>query len=337
MEPAFTKAGCRKGGEQLPKIENKAEYKKTTNDTKAEEFGCETEDYIFFTNDKFSIDSVLSIPEHTELGENLLPDWKHPSDHLHIQADLVYVGKSTTGSPSIEDHSRQGKCVGCTTCPAKYKGEFLDKCRFSKKPLLESNGNKIILKEFMALAKAKGIKTTFYTTKQKLQKIFQEAKTGNSITNQEAFEKAYKSLEEMPVEITVDSLNEKHIKMGGAQKPQGSIGKLYKAGKIKIGTTVICKEQMYKWTGRRTKKIIRALGQRGTVKEIQTQSKNVLVAWDAYNGKTKISAFEAWIPSTCEVMVEQRRRRMAQREFSDRRDSPVMVKLLQDIIDAQDD
>jgi len=33
----------------------------------------------------------------------------------------------------------------------------------------------------------------------------------------------------------------------------------------------------------------------------------------------------------------QRRRRMAQREFSSRRDSPVMVRLLQQIIDAQDD
>jgi len=32
-----------------------------------------------------------------------------------------------------------------------------------------------------------------------------------------------------------------------------------------------------------------------------------------------------------------RRRRMAQRQFSDRRDSPVMVRLLQEIIDAQDD
>merc|ERR1711964_159692 len=31
------------------------------------------------------------------------------------------------------------------------------------------------------------------------------------------------------------------------------------------------------------------------------------------------------------------RRRMAQREFSDRCDSPVMVRLLQEIIDAQDD
>jgi len=33
----------------------------------------------------------------------------------------------------------------------------------------------------------------------------------------------------------------------------------------------------------------------------------------------------------------RRRRRMAQREFSSRRDSPVMVRLLQQIIDAQDD
>merc|ERR1711964_16667 len=33
----------------------------------------------------------------------------------------------------------------------------------------------------------------------------------------------------------------------------------------------------------------------------------------------------------------ENRRRMAQREFSSRRDSPVMVKLLQEIIDAQDD
>merc|ERR1711964_125887 len=34
--------------------------------------------------------------------------------------------------------------------------------------------------------------------------------------------------------------------------------------------------------------------------------------------------------------VVDRRRRMSQREFSDRRDSPVMVRLLQQIIDAQD-
>lgn len=33
----------------------------------------------------------------------------------------------------------------------------------------------------------------------------------------------------------------------------------------------------------------------------------------------------------------KRRRRMAQREFSARRDSPVMVRLLQKIVDAQDD
>jgi len=35
-------------------------------------------------------------------------------------------------------------------------------------------------------------------------------------------------------------------------------------------------------------------------------------------------------------MLRARRRRMAQREFSDRRDSPVMVRLLEEIMDAQD-
>merc|ERR1711964_146907 len=36
-------------------------------------------------------------------------------------------------------------------------------------------------------------------------------------------------------------------------------------------------------------------------------------------------------------LLKDKRRRMAQREFSSRRDSPVMVRLLQEIIDAQDD
>merc|ERR1711964_956695 len=39
---------------------------------------------------------------------------------------------------------------------------------------------------------------------------------------------------------------------------------------------------------------------------------------------------------TSSIRVVERRRRMAQREFSSRRDSPVMVRLLEQIIAAQD-
>jgi len=44
-----------------------------------------------------------------------------------------------------------------------------------------------------------------------------------------------------------------------------------------------------------------------------------------------------WLKRKKSTRAAGERRRMAQREFSDRRDSPVMVRLLQEIVDAQDE
>merc|ERR1711964_399093 len=93
-EPEYTKAGWRKGGEQLQKIENREEWRKTfgpnTNYPDAL-FGAETEDYIHFSSDYFAATSVMNIPSYNSLDQAiLLCDWKQPSDHFQIQADLTY-------------------------------------------------------------------------------------------------------------------------------------------------------------------------------------------------------------------------------------------------------
>merc|ERR1711964_588996 len=119
-EPEYTTAKWRKGGEQLEKIEKRNEWIKNhlpegwtmttgkdgTNEyhgpngetqlTSPIDFGAENEDYIFFYKDDFEVKQVMSIPEYSELGENLLLDWRHPSDHFHIQADLEYAQRKAS-------------------------------------------------------------------------------------------------------------------------------------------------------------------------------------------------------------------------------------------------
>jgi len=86
--------------------------------------------------------------------------------------------------------------------------------------------------------------------------------------------------------------------------------------------------------------LVRDIDELGTVKNIETGHKSwgkvrpVYVEWDGgTKGWTKclISAYALPVPK-----VQINRRRMAQREHSNRRDSPVMVRLLQEIIAAQD-
>jgi len=91
------------------------------------------------------------------------------------------------------------------------------------------------------------------------------------------------------------------------------------------GSRVTCAET--KFNGKKDIVLV-AKGEKGIVVKIQDKRYNVqwgrgFIGW----GNFKISAYA----------LPKRRRRMAQREFSNRRDSPVMVRLLQEIIDAQDD
>merc|ERR1711900_27415 len=60
-----------------------------------------------------------------------------------------------------------------------------------------------------------------------------------------------------------------------------------------------------------------------------------LVAYANSTGGPKVRYSQ--VTKLFKAHLKPSRRRMAQREFSNRRDSPVMVKLLQEIIDAQDD
>merc|ERR1711964_676327 len=76
-ESEYTTFKVRKGGEQLGKIEKKGHK--------------EAEDYIFASG--FAVTSILEIPNYKDVQEqnsSLLPNWRHPSDHFHIQADLEY-------------------------------------------------------------------------------------------------------------------------------------------------------------------------------------------------------------------------------------------------------
>jgi len=114
---------------------------------------------------------------------------------------------------------------------------------------------------------------------------------------------------------------------------------LWNDRRIKLGSKVICarnKETV-------DQQVIREIGEVGEVSMGKHKKKGVYVKWSGEdrNGKklgtagspsqgfTKCSVIAYTHPPT--------RRRMAQREHSNRRDSPVMVRLLEQIIDAQDD
>jgi len=130
--------------------------------------------------------------------------------------------------------------------------------------------------------------------------------------------------------------------------------------RVPLGSRVVCAETKHvrKGMGRTC---IRKIGEQGIVrkvvnaKEYSKYSKPVYVEWDnGSSGWTKCEISSFTIPqrarrrrmaqrefssrydsSVTDKPVVQRRR-MAQREFSSRRDSPVMVRLLEEIIAAQD-
>merc|ERR1711964_436281 len=138
-----------------------------------------------------------------------------------------------------------------------------------------------------------------------------------------------------------------------------SLAKLYRDEKvtIRVGSYVICAKK---------KGSKRKVGEVGIVRDLKDnkkKSKPVEVEWSGYNSngvklsegsrdwsKCTISAYTA--PKGRRRMAQRefsshhdssvtdkpvvQRRRMAQREFSSRRDSPVMVRLLEEIIAAQD-
>jgi len=47
-------------------------------------------DYIFFSRNNFTVKAVLDLPDAAQVGEDRLPSWGYPSDHLALAADLDF-------------------------------------------------------------------------------------------------------------------------------------------------------------------------------------------------------------------------------------------------------
>merc|ERR1711964_329353 len=296
-EPPFTKAGWRKGGEQLPKIENRDTYMELVNkdeknyDPKGEEFGAETEDYIFYDSNFFDVARVLSIPDHSKLGRNLLPDWRHPSDHFHIQADLVYTNNEAKKPELVVDHDID-TCQGCksgevkSVIDGKVKLLVHPRCRDTGK--LEREGPSVSCAQLMS-------------------------RRGKRITKEKDLPKDIK-YNIFPIfgARPIESLAEDKI--------------------IKIGTDVIC---AYSAGGEGETLVAGEVGNVRMITKKGKKAKNgrVFVKWSGRdrNGKT-LTKGEGWTKALIRGYKLTQRRRMAQREFSSRRDSPVMTRLLQEII-----
>lgn len=81
LEPEYTTWKKRKAGNQPDKIG--IEFKRTI-------------DYIFFNKDNFEVVGLLGFPSDDLLDpENLLPDYKYPSDHYAIMAEFQAASKLT--------------------------------------------------------------------------------------------------------------------------------------------------------------------------------------------------------------------------------------------------
>merc|ERR1711964_370049 len=122
-------------------------------------------------------------------------------------------------------------------------------------------------------------------------------------------------------------------------EPPISIKKLFRQGKIGVGSRVVCTQSKYKGLNPFNRECIRQKGEVGLV--TAASKKAVRVQWFGHTirqGKAAAEGSEG--PTTSKISAytepKETRRRMAQREFSSRRDSPVMVRLLEEIIAAQD-
>merc|ERR1711964_552624 len=98
-------------------------------------FGAETEDYIFFKEDGFAVKSVLSIPEYQELGRNLLPNFRTPSDHVRIVTDLVYKQTGKSVDLILESGTRPPTDIhGRTLALNPQKGKWIPQAPWQAPP-----------------------------------------------------------------------------------------------------------------------------------------------------------------------------------------------------------
>nr|CAD7575705.1 unnamed protein product [Timema californicum] len=52
---------------------------------------CHTIDYVFYSRDSFSVDSLLEFPSGEDIGEGRVPSWNYPSDHFSLVCDLRFI------------------------------------------------------------------------------------------------------------------------------------------------------------------------------------------------------------------------------------------------------
>jgi nocturnin len=49
---------------------------------------CHTIDYVFYSQDSFSVEAVLDFPTGEEIGEGRVPSFTYPSDHFSLVCDF---------------------------------------------------------------------------------------------------------------------------------------------------------------------------------------------------------------------------------------------------------
>lgn len=54
---------------------------------------CTTLDYIWYSRDTLSVDAVLDLPTEEQIGQNRLPSFSYPSDHLSLVCDVSFKEK----------------------------------------------------------------------------------------------------------------------------------------------------------------------------------------------------------------------------------------------------
>ncbi|XP_029918291.1 nocturnin isoform X2 [Myripristis murdjan] len=51
---------------------------------------CSTLDYIWYTNDSLSVETLLDLPTEEQIGPDRLPSYHYPSDHLSLLCDISF-------------------------------------------------------------------------------------------------------------------------------------------------------------------------------------------------------------------------------------------------------
>jgi nocturnin len=59
---------------------------------------CHTIDYVFYSQDSFSVEAVLDFPTGEEIGEGRVPSFGYPSDHFSLVCDFRLENASEIGS-----------------------------------------------------------------------------------------------------------------------------------------------------------------------------------------------------------------------------------------------